>query len=81
MTRVRPRRLRPWAANYYDRNGDCDVDLSDFAVFAAAWMNDTGMQVQETRVQAADVDYLPKSVLMPASKVNRLIQCASLMLP
>ena len=28
-----------WAGfNYYDRDSDCDVDLEDFAVFAAEWM-------------------------------------------
>ncbi len=51
-----------WAANYYDRDADCDVDLNDFAVLADAWLNDTSMQVQETRVQTVDAAYLPKSV-------------------
>lgn len=51
-----------WAANYYDRNGDCLVDLSDFVVFAAQWLDDTSMQAQETRVQPIDVQYLPHDI-------------------
>ena len=30
-----------WVANYYDRNGDCIVDMQDFAIFAAEWLNST----------------------------------------
>jgi len=30
-----------WIANYYDRNGDCIVDMQDFAIFAAEWLNST----------------------------------------
>ncbi|MCP4376999.1 MAG: hypothetical protein GY794_12580 [bacterium] len=26
--------------NYYDRDEDCDVDLNDYAVFAAEWLDD-----------------------------------------
>jgi hypothetical protein len=37
-----------WTANYYDRNGNCLVQLSDFAVLAQNWLNDTTMKVQET---------------------------------
>lgn len=51
-----------WAANYYDRDADCDVDLNDFAVFAGAWLNDTSMQTQETRIQTSNAVYLQKSV-------------------
>jgi hypothetical protein len=36
-----------WTANYYDRNGDCLVNLGDFDEFALEWMNDTSMQLQE----------------------------------
>lgn len=36
-----------WAANYYDRDGNCLVDLSDFAVLAANWLNDTSMKASE----------------------------------
>jgi hypothetical protein len=32
-----------WVANYYDRNGDCIVDLEDFAIFAAEWLNSTAL--------------------------------------
>lgn len=37
-----------WTANTYDRNGNCLVQLSDFAVLAQNWLNDTSMKVQET---------------------------------
>ena len=30
-----------WVANYYDRNGDCIVDLEDFTIFAAEWLTST----------------------------------------
>jgi hypothetical protein len=30
-------------ANYYDRNDNCVVDLSDFAVFAAEWLDSTAL--------------------------------------
>jgi hypothetical protein len=36
-----------WTANDYDRNGDCLVNLGDFDEFAAEWMSDTSMQLQE----------------------------------
>ncbi len=36
-----------WSANYYDRNGDCLVDLSDLKVFTAQWLNNTAMIVGE----------------------------------
>lgn len=49
-----------WAANYYDRDGDCDVDVADFAILAQVWLNDTSMQVQETGPR--DVSYLDRSV-------------------
>jgi hypothetical protein len=32
-----------WAANYYDRNDDCIVDLTDFAIFALEWLNSTAL--------------------------------------
>jgi endonuclease/exonuclease/phosphatase family metal-dependent hydrolase len=32
-----------WVANYYDRNGDCIVDLEDFTIFAAEWLNSTAL--------------------------------------
>jgi len=28
------------SVDYYDRDENCVVDLSDFAVFAARWLND-----------------------------------------
>ncbi len=37
-----------WQANYYDRNSDCLVDINDFAVFAAEWLNSTSMQESAT---------------------------------
>lgn len=51
-----------WAANYYDRNGDCVVNLVDFAMLVEEWLDDTSMQVQETRVQTSNASYLPKGV-------------------
>ncbi|MCK5000608.1 MAG: fibronectin type III domain-containing protein, partial [Anaerohalosphaera sp.] len=30
-------------ANYYDRNDDCIVDMEDFAVFAAEWLDSTAL--------------------------------------
>lgn len=47
-----------WTANYYDRDGDCDVDVADFAVFAREWLDDTTMKAQETRPR--DVMYIPQ---------------------
>jgi len=35
-----------WAANYYDRNSNCFVQLSDFAVLAVAWLDDTSLKTQ-----------------------------------
>jgi len=32
-----------WAANYYDRNADCIVDMEDFAIMAAEWLNSTAL--------------------------------------
>ncbi len=32
-----------WTANYYDRDDDCDVDMTDFAIFAAEWLNSTAL--------------------------------------
>ena len=32
-----------WTANYFDRNDDCIVDIEDFAVFAAEWLNSTAL--------------------------------------
>ena len=37
-----------WVRNYYDRNGNCVVDLNDFAVFAREWLRDTGLTAQVT---------------------------------
>lgn len=37
-----------WTANYYDRDGDCDVDILDFSEFALEWLNDTSLQTQDT---------------------------------
>ena len=36
-----------WVANYYDVNGDCVVDILDFANIAIEWLNDNSMSVQE----------------------------------
>ncbi len=32
-----------FALNYYDRDGDCDVDLEDFATFAQSWLDDKNL--------------------------------------
>jgi len=32
-----------WVANYYDRNGDCIVDMQDFAILAAEWLVSTAL--------------------------------------
>jgi hypothetical protein len=37
-----------WTANYYDRNGNCLVQMSDFAVLAQAWLDDTSLKAQAT---------------------------------
>ncbi len=36
-----------WQANDYDFNEDCYVDLVDFAMFTAVWLDDASMKVQE----------------------------------
>jgi hypothetical protein len=35
-----------WTANYYDRNANCFVQLSDFVPLAVAWLNDTSLTAQ-----------------------------------
>jgi hypothetical protein len=37
-----------WVRNYYDRNGNCVVELNDFAVFAREWLDDTSLTAQVT---------------------------------
>ena len=37
-----------WNANHYDRDGNCLVDIADFAVMAAEWLNDTSMMISES---------------------------------
>jgi hypothetical protein len=32
-----------WVANYYDRNEDCVVDMEDFTIMAAEWLNSTAL--------------------------------------
>ncbi len=32
-----------WVANYYDRNGDCIVDMEDFTILAAEWLDSTAL--------------------------------------
>ena len=32
-----------WTVNHYDRNEDCIVDMTDFAVFATEWLNSTAL--------------------------------------
>ena len=46
-----------WTQNPYDFDGNCVVDLLDFAEVAAVWLDDTGMDVQET--YSASVAYIP----------------------
>jgi hypothetical protein len=46
-----------WAANYYDINDDCVVDLSDFAVFALEWLDSTALdQIHESFITISDPD-------------------------
>ncbi len=52
-----------WVANYYDRDQDCDVDLRDFAVFAAEWLDDTSIGAEQTWEGA--VAYVPMVNGMP----------------
>ena len=49
-----------WIANYYDSDSDCIVDLGDYSVFAAEWLNDTSMLVQEEYTGVAG--YIPQAV-------------------
>jgi hypothetical protein len=37
-----------WTADYFDTNGDCIINLKDFADMADEWLNQTSMTVQET---------------------------------
>ncbi len=46
-----------FAFDYYDVDEDCDVDLSDFAAFAAKWLDDTNATAQGTWEGAAS--YVP----------------------
>ncbi len=41
-----------WQANYYDRNGDCIVDINDFAQFAIEWFDST--ELSETATYSAN---------------------------
>ena len=47
-----------WAANYYDRDSDCLVELSDLKVFVQNWLNNTGM--------TAAMPYVKQGVYVPA---------------
>jgi hypothetical protein len=42
-----------WAANYYDRDGDCLVDVTtgDLSDFVAAWLDDNGLKSQATYIK------------------------------
>lgn len=55
-------RVSGWAANYYDRDGNCIVDLNDFIVSTVEWMDDTGMIVQETYI--GEVEYIPSDSII-----------------
>jgi hypothetical protein len=46
-----------WTANYYDRDEDCNVDLSDLSEFALEWLGDTSLQTQDT--YQGTVYYIP----------------------
>ena len=37
-----------WQANYYDTNGDCIIDINDFAMFAIEWLDSTEMDTPAT---------------------------------
>ncbi len=46
-----------WAANYFDRNDDCVVDMADFAVFALDWLDSTVLdKIYESDVSVDDPD-------------------------
>ena len=44
-----------WTANHYDRDGNCLVDINDFAQMAAAWLNDTSMMVSESGTRTVTI--------------------------
>jgi len=47
-------------ANYYDRDGDCFVELEDYSEFAVDWLDDTAMPAPEEHIGLAG--YVPASV-------------------
>lgn len=53
-------RSSTWKQNHYDRDGDCDVDIADFSIFAGEWLDDSSLQTQES--YAGSVSYIPQSV-------------------
>ena len=55
-------RVGGWQQNYYDRDGNCVVDLNDFADFTNEWMDDTGMIIQETYI--GEVEYIPSDSII-----------------
>jgi hypothetical protein len=56
-----------WVQHEYDRDGDCLVNLGDYAVFAAEWIDDTSMQVQEEYL-------LPSAGYVPLAVWNNRIE-------
>ncbi len=54
-------RSSEWAQNHYDRDGDCDVDLPDFAEFALEWLAESFMKAQES-FTTGDLGYIPQAV-------------------
>ena len=68
-----------WVANYYDRNGDCVVDLADFSVFALEWLGSTALdQIDESDVSVNDPDNAEQLVVeywlnVAGTDVNDLI--------
>ena len=45
--------------NYYDRDTDCDVDLSDYALFAAEWLDDRN--ATDPVIWTGAIGYIPVS--------------------
>ena len=49
-----------WEQNHFDMDGDCDVDIADFAVVAAQWMADSSLTASES--YAGSILYVPVDV-------------------
>ena len=66
-----------WQQNYYDRDGDCQVDLDDFAEFAKEWLDDSRMDQSQT--YEGDVSYIPVGgdvVWIEAENTELVLDCS-----